>query len=207
MSDRYHLCLPTIEPLAKVIDLATPLERDDHQQPENFDIGRVQSVLAPNAMVAHNIKQTLEAAVVLQRRAAASISTAKKHKKQELEALKETQMVKAFSSEKKVLDQLCDFITDQKEQAVNMYVCVCDYVISFYDWKRFAFEYITVSVLYSQACNSPSTKKPRRGVGSEAVNEHQLHGVIEHKTVYTGPSDGRIGRETPKCPIAAARFH
>ena len=133
MSDRYHLCLPTIEPLAKVIDLATPLERDDHQQPENFDIGRVQSVLAPNAMVAHNIKQTLEAAVVLQRRAAASISTAKKHKKQEVDALKETQMVKAFSSEKKVLDQLCDFITDQKEQAVNMNVCVCDYVISFYD--------------------------------------------------------------------------
>ena len=133
MSDRYHLCLPTIEPLAKVIDLATPLEREDHQQPENFDVGRVQSVLAPNAMVAHNIKATLEAAVMLQKRAAANISTAKKHRRQEVEALKESQMVKAFSSEKKVLDQLCDFIADQKEQAVNMYVCVCDYVISFCD--------------------------------------------------------------------------
>ena len=60
---------------------------------------------------------------------------------------------------------------------------------------------------FFQACGSPSTKKPRRGVGSEPTHEQQLRGVIEHKTVYTGPSDGRIGRETPKSAIAAARFH
>ena len=62
-------------------------------------------------------------------------------------------------------------------------------------------------VFFFQACGSPSTKKPRRGVGSEPTHEQQLRGVIEHKTVYTGPSDGRIGRETPKRAIAAARFH
>ena len=134
-SDRYHLCLPTIEPLAKVIDLDSPLERDHHQLPEVFDIDRVQSVLAPSAKVEHNIRVTMEAALLLQKRAADNIQTAKRHKSTKIESLKETQMAKAFASEKNVMKQLRHFIADQQEQAVNMYVCVSNCVIALYDRK------------------------------------------------------------------------
>ena len=132
-SDRYHLCLPTIVPLAKVIDLRPPLERDHHQLPEIFDVDRIQSVLSPNAQVQHNIKVTMEAALLLQKRAAGKIETAKKHKGLMIESLRETQMAKTFASEKNLMKQLCHFITDQTEQAVNMYVCVSNCVIAFYD--------------------------------------------------------------------------
>ena len=99
----------------------TPAEIDDHQFPEVFNMQRVKPLLAEKAMIQHNIALSLQAALELKKAAVANIKT-KKHKRAEIDSLPETQMIKTFTSEKLVVEQLNDFVTDQRDQAVSMHV-------------------------------------------------------------------------------------